>query len=591
MKRITATRRIAQWKLLLERTKNQPLPKHNENHNDEQEEDPFDCSELIIPSTKQLIKDTLQKHMQEWQELDSRIVVQDNIVEGWQGTGPGHQNRKRRVQYDSDGNTNDNDGGDGDGDGDGDDGGDDNNANNDSNDNNGDDDHDANGHESDIEVDGEDISPAAGDYGGITWGYHANRIRLPDFFDYTSKGPPPQQAPQLSASSTTTPTSSSTKRRQVISLQDPTQKLDYEVELWKIFQKVPLEHDIEIQATQGAICCTNMLELKKEIQEGYKEYTRLDGHALTRLRKKDRHHWPRTQIRNDGAKGGNENDIDCATVKLELWRRQVKRFGTDPNKCEMEFLSTQTLQDVHNVIVECSEDELFCKGMKTTARSTVTAAGAANPTSSSSTQISPSSGYFFIDDTFYSTGDVDYVTPVMNWLNEDLNGPRKKKNKQCRKTYLKIDPTVELKHKRMQDVKLGDVVMRLGLRYVHVSNGDCETAVFFTDVSMRMKNENIKKSEYPLLHDVWTTATSSLVHGVAVCEGCDHCPAVVLTLEDEMGDGGPTPLCATCYGKLHYDTDKDGSQLRYNNFKVVPMSILQNLRVLSVGHDHKDSLF
>ena len=122
---------------------------------------------------------------------------------------------------------------------------------------------------------------------------------------------------------------------------------------------------------------------------------------------------------------------------------------------------------------------------------------------------------------------------------------------------------------------------------------------------MRFKNENIfEKNEYPLIHDIWTTSTSSLVHGVGLCEGCHHCPAVVLTIEDEWGDGGPTPFCQACFRKLHFDGDKDsngngnsngsndgGGKLRYNNFKVVPMSVLQNLRGLCVGHDYKEALF
>jgi snRNA-activating protein of 50kDa MW C terminal. len=155
----------------------------------------------------------------------------------------------------------------------------------------------------------------------------------------------------------------------------------------------------------------------------------------------------------------------------------------------------------------------------------------------------------------------------------------------------------------MDQVTLGDIPMRLGIRYVHVCHGDVETSVFLSDVTMRMKDEIIEKSQYPLLHDIWTTSTSSLVHGVGVCEGCHHCPAVVLTIEDELADGGPTPFCRTCYEKLHYhgcgNHEKDVSEsentttttLRYNNFKVVPMSVLQNFIDLSVGHDSETTLF
>ena len=129
-----------------------------------------------------------------------------------------------------------------------------------------------------------------------------------------------------------------------------------------------------------------MLALHKEIEEGNKEYTRLDGHSLSRLRKKDRHYWPRTRKRSRmgeqmlaRTETETETKMDCATIKIEFWKQQVKRFGPDPNKCEMEFLSTQTLQDVHNAIVELSEDDLFQKGLglgtRTTSDNTATGTG------------------------------------------------------------------------------------------------------------------------------------------------------------------------------------------------------------------------
>jgi hypothetical protein len=86
-----------------------------------------------------------------------------------------------------------------------------------------------------------------------------------------------------------------------------------------------------------------------------------------------------------------------------------------------------------------------------------------------------------------------------------------------------------------------------------------------------------------------------MVHGTAECVGCHHSHAVVVTIEDELADGGPTPFCQECFRLLHFDGEKNSStndeKLRYNNFKVVPISILENLRGLSVGHDYKEALF
>lgn len=408
--------------------------------------------------------------------------------------------------------------------------------------------------------------------------------------------------------------------------------LDYEVELWKIFQKVPLEENIENEAIEGSILCTHhLLNLKQEIDEGLREYSRLDGHALSRLRKKDLHHWP-TTVRDvaanvRGVMGRKEEknlEVDCATIKLEFWRRHVKRFGSDPNKCEMEFLSTQTLLDVHCAIVDCMQDRLFEKGLEQQECSRRKLHHCNNDhnddeceNDSNGDAMPSSSGYFFVEGTFYSTGEVDYVAPVMSWLSQ------KKRGGNDRKSFLNISDK-ELSQKRMDQVQLGDVPMRLGVRYVHVCHGDVETSVFLSDVTMRLKDDDhnryyylAQKSQYPLLHDIWTTSTSSLVHGVGVCEGCHHCPAVVITIEDELADGGPTPFCRTCFEKLHYHDHSHGqndqtvedagseqpcalsstsdrtasTRLRYNNFKVVPMSVLDNCIGLSVGHDSTNALF
>jgi hypothetical protein len=578
---ITVNQRIKQWQILLDEAhskdlsmKEQTDPAFGDHHHDEDDDDdgadhdPFDCSDLIIPETKELVQKVLKRHIQDWRDLDSRIVLEQEGCDD--GDGNHFIGGKKRQREDQE-STSDN------------------------------------GH-GESNQDGDFFSSSC------HWknSNHANRVRLPDFFDYETKGPCPCPL--------TAPRRRGQKRRQVVSLEDPSKHLDYEVELWKIFQKVPLEKEIEDDAVQGSIC-THLLELKEEIDQGYREYSRLDGHALSRLRKKDLHHWPRLRrtTRHKGKKNDSVEDrldeIDCATVKFEFWRRQVKRFGSDPNKCEMEFLSTQTLLDVHKAIVDCTQDELFDKGLASTNQQ-VLSGDNSNDGQVEDDLATLSSGFFFIEGIFYSIGDVDYVTPVTSWLNDHLERPNKSNRKTVnrnkgndRKSFLNIHSgeNTTLDQKKMDQVTLGDIPMRLGMRYVHICHGDVETSVFVSDITMRMKDEITKRSQYPLLHDIWTTSTSSLVHGVGVCEGCHHCPAVVLTIEDELADGGPTPFCRTCYEKLHYSHEKDEQEitdttsvaataaaattLRYNNFKVVPMSVLQNFIDLSVGHDSENAMF
>ena len=110
-----------------------------------------------------------------------------------------------------------------------------------------------------------------------------NRVRLPNNFDVVCSGDGP------SVPSTDDPTYHD--RDKVVSLADPTDLLDYEVELHKLFRAVPTEDEIDEEATEGSVC-TNMLSLKTEVEDGLKVYTRLDGHALGRMRLRERHSLP-----------------------------------------------------------------------------------------------------------------------------------------------------------------------------------------------------------------------------------------------------------------------------------------------------------
>jgi hypothetical protein len=239
------------------------------------------------------------------------------------------------------------------------------------------------------------------------------------------------------------------------------------------------------------------------------------------------------------------------------------------------------LLDVHNAIVQMGDDVLFDKGTSLHGEKQ----------SNAHEQSSPSPGYFFIEDTFYiaTEDDADYVAAIKTWLDFDVHKGRKTNNVKSRRRWLGIPDDVELKQVKMQDVILEDLELRLAVRYLHVYNGDCETSIFFTDVGMRKENENIDSDEYPLIHDIFTTSTASKIYHPMTCHACNHSPGQVITIEDELTDGGPTLFCSLCYKKLHYVND--GEKLRYNNFKAVPISVLQNLKNLSVGHSLTDCAF
>jgi hypothetical protein len=497
MKRFKVKDRIKSWKELMDRTsKVVTVPSFPSDETEvlfDVNKDPFDCSDLIILPPAEAVKKELKEFIEEWKELDSRVIQSSS-------------SRKRPWN-----------------------------------------DQEAEETQSSTEVQ-----------------HHTSYHRmLPDFFDYESKRMPSMNG------------NHSSERKQVVSLENPSETLDYESELWKIFHKVPLMKDMEYDAEQS---CYHLWNLKKEMDQGCIEYSRLDAHALSRLRKKDRHHLPRHAFERTKH---SYNEINGAVIRIEAWRRHPRRGqGSDENRCEMEFSSHQTLLDVHNAIVQMGDDVLFDKGRCLHGKN-----------QSDWDQQSSSPGYFFIEDTFYtaSENDVDYVTPIKTWLDFDVRKGRKSCNVKSRRRWLGIPDDIELKQIEMKDILLEDLDLRLAVRYLHVYNGDCETSIFFTDVGMRKANENIKTDEYPLIHDIFTTSASSKIYQPLTCHACNHSPGQVITIEDEMTDGGPTLFCFLCYKKLHYVDD--GKKLRYNNFKVVPISVLHNLKTLSVGHSLPDCAF
>ena len=620
------------------------------NDNNKCEEDPFDCTELIVPPTYELVQHVLKEHVEEWRELDSRLIITEQPIRRV-GTG----RFQKAAATDSTGkesneetnvgvatidgtaavaigteviNTTEKDA--------------DHSTvpaspsieNNEDNQTNNENEKRINATENPATLNTstensrtpttETSKPSSIENPAPTnnwnWVWNRDRVKLPDFFDYTCKGDPPQPPPSPPQNSNENDRDQQkyNLRRKVISLEDPTKHLDYECELWNIFKEVPLATDIEKEAVEGHACVETM-KIRNQIEEGMKNYSRMDAHLLSRLRKRERHHWPRVCVppisRSKRRKGQRQEvgwsglgDICGATIRVECWRRQLKRgSGCDPNRCEVELLESQTLLDLHDVLVTCSQDDLFTYGSKQERMyENETKEGDEQASSRNVDAPIEYNGYFFIEDTFYTHGDVDYVTPIIDWLNEEVScdakkGTKKEKNQgkkrkkdpsviRSRREYLGIKTDVELKIVPMKETKLGDLSFRLATRYVHVFNGDCESAIFFSDVCMRMSNENVLESQYPLIHDIFTTTTCvATVQESMYCQACEKGSAVVMTLNDEMADGGPTLFCALCHAKLHYS--KDGSRLLYNNFEVIPLTVLQNLRDLSVGNDRTDALF
>jgi snRNA-activating protein complex (SNAPc), subunit 3 len=153
-------------------------------------------------------------------------------------------------------------------------------------------------------------------------------------------------------------------------------------------------------------------------------------------------------------------------------------------------------------------------------------------------QSSNSSGYFFIEGTFYVSGPVDYVTPILNWLQMGT-----KREQTQRSKHLGID-TTDPCIRPMGDIRLYDLPTRLGVRYVHVHNGDVECAIFVTDRRL-MPKEIARQLQFPIIYDLWTPSYS-----IPDCEVCQNRAAVIATATNSAVSRGHRALCELCSRQL-----------------------------------------
>lgn len=357
--------------------------------------------------------------------------------------------------------------------------------------------------------------------------WYEKHVRLPEQFDYATLRSAPPADDGAGA--------------RVVSLVDPSATTSYHSELWKLFAEIPTQKQLDERAT--ADCqLPRTAQWHQEVTEARKHTTGLDGHALSRLRMNDRHDLPPLLEVPHWTK----NDSLCGTIRFECLRQQLRRGSTpDSNRMVLEFLGSQTLLDFHKAVVELTDDELWrmkdcTPSSESDENGTTTGAEAClgNSNNAATPQMLLSSGYFFIEDTFYVTGPVDYTSPVLEWLQSGNERERKR-----RLSYLGMPdglPSV----KSMADTPLDEVACRLGVRYVHVHHGDIECAVFATDRRVISKTAAIK-SQFPIIHDIWTPS-----YTVPECEACQIRPAVIATSTTCKATGGHRALCEACCRQL-----------------------------------------
>ena len=355
----------------------------------------------------------------------------------------------------------------------------------------------------------------------------------------------------------------STTGGRVIDLTNPDNELYYETELWKIFKSLRKAEDFEniikekISVASISNAPKQTMSLKNSIDAAQTDRI-IDIHSMCRLRVKSRHHFPSsgsaeiTEVRHGYKVWGLEKSSQAASndttvmtsflgdtsIRVELMRNQYSRGSQqDNNRLELEFLASHSLLDIHRAISEQYRD--------------------------TSSDLCPSlhsdSGLFFIENVFYVTGNADYSKEVLEWL-KAADGPR----------FDALGISMRnLCVRPMCKTLLNTLSIRIGTRYVHFTNGDIQTNMFFTCIRPLTCNELISKEDYPITLDDWYF-NSNLS---SICYACQQFAAVCICFDDNFTTGDPTMLCSRCYFSLHYDSN--GALRVSTSFRVYPLDLCQ----------------
>lgn len=359
---------------------------------------------------------------------------------------------------------------------------------------------------------------------GGGWRAREDRLLLPDGFDYNQK--------RTEDTSNETPVSDAYPGDVVISLKNPTQRLSYCSELSKLFDSIPSCQELEKEARFGHKV-DNTLEL---YQETHDPTNIPDSYTIARLKVPDRHGLPQSLPSTLQCNGKNPSTDYNSTVLLEFWRKHPKPHVSGCHRMVVEFLTSQSLWDVHVMVSQMAEDELWEAAEEGSKENNVDKGDCQQNRS----------GCFFIENTFYKTGSVDYTKPIIDWI----EGSCDSNANAIRKTYLGINCIQQTKE--MKTTKLGQVPFRANVRYYHACHGDVETSVLFVDRKTISRNQNggntIDRALFPLVHDIWTAPR---LPAVPICDACQIYQSVFKTATTcKTTDGGPHSLCQECFQDL-----------------------------------------
>lgn len=328
-------------------------------------------------------------------------------------------------------------------------------------------------------------------------------IRLPPSFDYATKneGPPADEG----------------GGDRVLQLDNPSVTASYHQELWRLFQEVPTRAELEEEAMEG-LNTPAMTRLRDKMQKFQQEEAKsfFANFGVFRLRDSDRHAAPETAFVEPSSK-------TKGTIIFEIWKGMIRQLPKLKSPAEermvLEFLGEQTLVDFHRALVELSDDAFWDDNVE------------ANEDGIKAER----SGMFLIENTLYTYGKVDYSVPIMDWFKQKGKhaNERAEHNLGIEAKDIQVQP--------MKNVRLEEIPMRLGLRYLHVHSGTVKSQVFLIDRRYGYPRQPSIARKYPAIHDMWVNGWN-----MSDCEGCKRRGTVLATsLACHVTDGHKA-LCRVC---------------------------------------------
>ena len=321
-------------------------------------------------------------------------------------------------------------------------------------------------------------------------------------------------------------------------------------------------------------------EVKQNLKTLMTKYTRMDAHSLGRLRIRDRHSPP--SIVN--AQQLNQNiDFPAHAQHLETSIRfEILRYSDDltrghrrdSTRLEVEFAgSSSTLLDIHRAIVECARGSDGISNVHTKTTNSMMPNGVFFIENKFYTHGISGEDAARAIMVWLDGNQSENTEKAHNMLDPD-----------ARRKHLHISASNSLTsmskvYLEQLPFRLGIRYVHLMIdpvspaRYTGIYN---ESAVFVTDIQTHKLHERAAKlhTRAPTIYDKWAP-----LNPTTFCLACKTAVATVVTMNDEMTStiSNGTPMCSSCFRDLHYKSTSESIEdmLRdgpaHQSFRVLPV--------------------